>query len=585
MKRDLLRIATSRAIASLASTPTSKVQKIPLLECAFMLTALPATPELNGLRSQLANRLSQQLSTPLWIHAANAYDVFSVLVALWKHNPKRISGDHLASAVQRLVKNEVAVGGPYYSQGIIATPANAQIAAFMRLVAAPLPNVDAFLADVVAAKRFGDTELPIPHLLYLLASAHADPHLGQYVARHWQDNNWQTPTRMAVALTILRGVAPTNQLDRALATLCAWQLHSGLWQAEPPYSSFSATALIIEVLTKYQPSPSQGAPSDIKRRQHAIALAARKMFRACDEPLRSSAFAAIKHMCSADKNFEITLLPQFFADALTSHQLLSDNQRTTLGLASLYVWIAYTIYDDFLDGEAQPAKLPVANVAMRASLDCFRTILPNQNRFQRYVAQIFTAMDETNAWEVEHCRFTVEAGKVAIAKLPNYGGCGVLATRSFAHALAPIAVLARQSPDKAQVYASRVEPAFRHYLIARQLNDDLHDWLKDMQAGQASYVVTAVLRDLHIKPGTYTLSALVPAMQKRFRKTTMLRVCQRILRHTNLSKQAFIKSHLLQTTNNVYTLLDELEKSVQLSMDTHSKSQAFTLVKTSKAEA
>jgi hypothetical protein len=298
------------------------------------------------------------------------------------------------------------------------------------------------------------------------------------------------------------------------------------------------------------------------------------MFMAHPEPLRSSALTVVERVCNADENFEITLLPRFFAHALDTPAHFTNHYYKTLGLANLYLWIAYTIYDDFIDNEGKPAELPVANIALRASLDCFRLVLPNDARFQRYVSGVFAGMDEANAWEVHHCRFAIQDHNVAIAKLPRYGKCTVLAARAFAYALTPMAILAHL-PDGLPKGSRQIEIAFQHLLIARQLNDDLHDWVKDMQAGQASYVVTAILRDMRIKNGAHDLNALLPAMQRRFRRTTMPKVCRTMLCHISLSRQHFAKSRLLQNTNDIYLLLDNLELSAHHSMERRAKSQAL----------
>jgi hypothetical protein len=211
---------------------------------------------------------------------------------------------------------------------------------------------------------------------------------------------------------------------------------------------------------------------------------------------------------------------------------------------------------------------------MRASLDCFRVVLPQDTNFHQYVAEVFAGMDEANAWEVSHCRFAVHDGRVAISELPRYGRGTILAKRAFAHALTPMAILTLYSanaPEKSR----HIKNAFRYYLIARQLNDDLHDWDKDMQAGQASYVVTAILRNMRIRQDSYTMDELLPLMRRCFRRTTMPKICQRILLHIALSRKHFAESQLLHANNDVYLLLDNLEQSAHDAMDKQLKSQAL----------
>jgi hypothetical protein len=528
--------------------------------------ALPSIPQLAHVRAGLAARLQKQLSIA-WIKTGTLYEVFAVLTALWQYDPTLVTGNHLTCAIQRLVGAEKAVGGPYQSNNTTSLAANAQIAIFTRLVAQPLPNVESFLASIIAAQHFETDELNTFDILHLLSRACPSPELTHYVAHHWQEGPWQTPYHQAIALDILKNELPTQQMHTALTLLCGQQKNS----AQNPIATM---ALIIKLLHTYVATTTESSLARPQLMHKAITQAAKKMFSAYSEPLRSSGQAAVDRICQADKNFEITLLPQQFAAALKNPATLTNSQYTALGLASLYGWIAYTIYDDFLDSEGIPANLPIANIAMRASLDCFRRALPDHQEFQDYVQETFTAMDQANAWEVSFCRFVVKDGNITIPQLPRYGDGKVLAHRSFAHALAPIAVIAHQGLLRSR-NAHHIASAFRHYLIARQLNDDLHDWLKDMQVGHANYVVAAILRDMQIKPGTYALKALIGAMQSRFRQTAMVRVCQNILRHTAAAKRAFAQSRLLHATNGMHLPLDTLEASARQALDAHEKAESF----------
>ena len=577
----LLESMLARAIDAMQTLSEKEIKRLSILDCSFMLSSLPNNDKLATVRASLAQRLCKQLN-PSWIEHGNGYQVFSALVALLGYQPAKVTGEHLAFAVQRLVDSEVAVGGPYYNtEGAIAVTANAQIAIFIKLVSKPLPNLDAFLADVITAQHFENTEITDTFLLLLLAKTNKHPELPQYVAQHWQQDDWRSPQHIAVALAILKGKARPLEISQAFTHLREQQLPTGFWDGDPILqaaparsgSHFITTALVIGVLASYHHAQTKNISVGLRRRQRAVTQAARQICNSYSEPLRSSTLTMVSQAGNADKNFEITLLPHFFAQALETPGSLTKQQQITLGMASLYGWIAYTIYDNFLDGEGKPAELPVANIAMRTSVDCFRAALPNHN-FPAYVNDVFTAMEEANAWEVSHCRFPVHAGEIVIAQLPHYGGGANLAARSFAHALAPMAVLVQHTPYT-KMHARRIESAFRHYLIARQLNDDIRDWSDDMQAGQASYVVTAILRDSGIKQGAYRLSALLPTMQKRFRRVTLKKICQRILWHTATSRQIFVKSHLLQKTNHMYQLLDSIEQSVEHSLDNHAKIQAF----------
>lgn len=580
MKNNVLEQAFVMGTAALGDISEKEVQQLSLTDCTFMLTALPDTEPLSGVRVLLAEKLRDWLST-VRIAQDDAFSVYAVLTALWKYDPTYVSGDWFAAAIHRLVQSEAAEGGPYYTGDTIAVAANVQISIFIGLVAKPLPNMQRFLETVVASRRFDETELTSSALVYLLATACDCAELARSVEGNWRYAHWQTPWRQAVALAVLKDRIPRAEIEQTLLAVCSEQEPNGLWKGEPlvrgarpnRYSSVVTTALIIRALYDHVHALNNVIPIRRQQKRQVVARAAAQVFKVHAEPLRSAALTAADRICSADNNFEITLLPRLFAKALDPPKHFTNAQYTMLGLANVCVWVAYSIYDDFIDDEGKPADLPVANVAMRASMDCFKAVLPEDVRFHKYVSEVFDGMDGANSWEVGHCRFAIHNGRIGITELPRYGKRTILAARAFAHALTPMAILALYSASESK--RSLIEIAFRHYLIARQLNDDLHDWVKDMQAGQASYVVTAILRDMHVRHDGYNLDALLSDMRRCFRRTTMPKVCQCMLRHIALSKQYFTQSQLMHPTNDIYLLLDNLELSARHAMDKRAKSQAL----------
>jgi len=578
MKNNLLEETINRACVALRRIPQTEIQSLSIIDCAITLDTLPAIAPLIDIRAQLAERLREHLG-PAQISEGNLLEVFLALTALWKYDPTWVSGDQLAYSIQRLVQSEVRVGGPYYSNGHVDTIANLQIASFVYLIAKPLPALNAFLDEIITKGHFEETGLDSPYALYLLATLYNHPVIVDYI----ESRRRQTTAYQAVVLATIK--SPSVTPWKKLLTICANQQPAGFWCQEVllcgnPGSYISTTAFIVKVLTMYQNGLLKKNASHLEERHKLVTQATRQLFGTPLTPLQQSTLATIDKICGAKKAFEITLLPYFFALALKQPTSLTDHHFVTLGTANVCGWIAYSIYDDFLDMEGIPAQLPIANITMRASLDCFWTAFPENYGFHYYVTTIFNEIDEANAWEVENCRFTIHNDKVTIGQLPKYSKRAVLAARSFAHALGPIAILIHGTKSTPQ-QTRRIESAFRHYLIARQLSDDLHDWADDMHTGQASYVVSAILRDMRVSPGTYSLSALMSGMQKKFRRTTMSHVCELALRHIYIARQSFIKSGLLKNTNDIYVLIDELELSLSYSLDQHTKARALTATRVS----
>ncbi len=579
MKNEPVDLAITKAITAFQTISASELQQLPVAVCSHILELITDVIQLADTSELLAQQLRHQLTTT-WIEKGELYPVFSAITALWKYNSIYVSKEQLAWAIQRLVACEVAVGGPYASAGKLCLATNAQIALFIRMVAKPLPNVEAFLEDRITAKCFKNTALTTTGLLYLLMKVGDNQELRRAIADHWHQHPSPTIQQHIIALKSRENTSITPEIQQTLMTICRQQQANGFWKGESfvrqNNSYLLTTALILRTLLSYQRRFRNVSPSILQQRHRDVVEAARELFNSHGEPLRTTALTTIDQLCKGDKNFEITLLPQLFAQGLKMPPSLTKHYYLTLGLASLCGWMAYTIYDDFLDNEGTPRQLPLANIAMRNSLEYFRQATTHQSTFMQYVTNIFSAMDEANTWEVTYCRFAIDARHITIVQLPHYGNRRTLAARSFAHALAPLAVLTHSSIKSSKRQLHAIESAFRHYLIARQLLDDLHDWVQDIERGQASYVVVTILRTMRVQPGTYSLVTLIPKMHHRFRQTALLKICQHIVKHIAMAKKHFTNSQLLRRTNVVYSLLDELDLSVRHALDKQQKVLALT---------
>lgn len=288
------------------------------------------------------------------------------------------------------------------------------------------------------------------------------------------------------------------------------------------------------------------------------------------EPLQTSMRSMLEKLLAADKNKEMLLFPRFFASSLRQ-SLVTEKQLKTFGLASLYTWLSYTIFDDFLDDEGQPSLMPVATTSFQKALLYFAEVTSASN-WRSLVLATFTTMDQANAWEVAHCRAEHTAETITFSRLPRYGQRLQLAQRSLAHALGPMLLTDQLDATKQQKQLVRL--GLRHYLIARQLNDDIFDWRKDIAAGQISYVVALLLRSLHIKSGVYDLKKLIADMQHSLWQTNVKTICNQTILHIKTARRAFVDSRLF-TSGQLFELLDDIEKIATQSLDSQIKQQDF----------
>jgi|GEM_PF-1260670 len=454
---------------------------LPPLVGGLLASLLPATDTLQPLRTKLATQLRQTLQ-PTWMEAASLAELCAVIDGLHSLEASAITGDDVAILVQRLLKAELAVGGPYGdADGSPEEITNALVNQCLSWVAEPLPNVTAFLANTQTVPAdLSDITLVERSLLAALRPADSTAPLH------------------------------TQQLQR----------HGDLFIA----------ALLAQIATQLDTTTQASRPvaTDADLAQ-AIYTQSLERFKITAEPFAGATNGMLRRVVTADADHEIATLAAMYGAtrSLTPRRKLYE----ILGIANIYAWAAYTIYDDFLDEEGTPQLLGSANYTYRAMVRTYRAALPQHAAFQDFVEQTLAVVDAANTRETSLFRFDTTAGLLTIDSLPDYGDAGLLADRALFHVIGPMAVLAAEGEPVGSAAWNETLDAFRHYLIARQLNDDIHDWVDDLRAGQASYVVVAVLRYLDVPPGTYRLEELLQQARQVFWQAVLPELCDTATAH------------------------------------------------------
>lgn len=318
-------------------------------------------------------------------------------------------------------------------------------------------------------------------------------------------------------------------------------------------------------LTHPSKKPSANAPHRL------IFTGAKKQLSSLHQPEKSLATAFLRKIQQSDTNQEIALLPTFFANSLITP--LDSPPLQQLGEANVFCWVAYSIYDDILDDEPAAQYLPIANIAMRLSIQKYQALLPSTHPLQQTILTTFTAMDHANAWEVINCRFKRVGESIIISALPTYGRNTFLAQRSVGHILGPLVLSTlAQLPNSA---IHNIEKGLHHFLTARQLSDDLHDWKDDFHAGHACSVVTFILNHLHIQPDTYEFAPLLLRMQHDFWDHSMEAINSSIRRHLRLSRSYLLKDGYIKNDGELFALLSRLEDATVKSTGEHKRYQDF----------
>lgn len=516
-------------------------------------------------------------------------DTFCALIGLYKTYPLLIGGGELAKIVHLLLTTETKVGGPYKTW--LANPesplpwhnvdigVNANIAYFLQLTGSNNPILEQYLGKAIMNDDFKSDYYPSPFPVWY------------YLARICPNT-----CREKLRTTILKSLTPkSNSLELALAINALYELGAtpshitplvsklaeqqqadGSWPAaafcrDPSRggreyfhgSSALTTAFAIEALIQNQ--QSNRLATHRQRTNYgnqileSITRQANQDFSTLQADLQHHAKTILNKTLGQDDTHDITLLPYWFAQSLRETITFDKDLFINLGLANLYGWMAYTIYDDFLDDAGMPVQLPAANVFQRLSLDYFTQALPNNQSFRTEVRQTFLTMDGADTWEIANCR--------NVDTLPNYSDLGTLADRSLGHTLSPLAVLLQtgRKLDDPDVIATR--QALRHYLIARQINDDAHDWQEDLSNRQVSYAVTQVLHDQKGYPQNDA--------RHTFWHRSLPTLCDVILQQTAMGKLQLNKTRIFKPSNVVSKLLSGIEESARATRNEQIKTIQF----------
>lgn len=492
--------------------------------------------EMIVLRDQLVRRLSTKL-TASWIQDGDLDKIFAVLIALQKHAPSVVNGTILAYAAKRLVLTEQAVGGPYAAQsGAVDLVANARIALCLQQAGAMLPSLLDYL-DRLASVSLAD---------------------GGYSGRLWQ---------------------VVSRLDdpRLRSKAASWLAASKIGDSQAEIAMLRADiTLQLYASSDTEKAQSKAQAQASKRHWQAmhddIIQACFREVSTIPPALREPMTILLQRIQQADTNYEIGLLAAFVS---AGHPEVDRQDLCYLGQANVYAWLAYVIYDDFIDDEGQPEQLSVANVAIRLSLRHYQRFGATDPDIQQLVQAAFDEVDAANAWEVYHCRFRHAAGHITIGSLPEFGDLAFLAQRSFIHALGPLVALRLQGVAINTPTWRGLRQALHHYLIARQLNDDMLDCFDDLAAGQVTYVVTVLLRHARVQPATYVSEHLEKHLRRVFWQEVLPELVATTKEHLGKARRYLDDAQYFSAADDLYGLLDDIDQALDAGMAKRAQNQEF----------
>jgi len=537
-------------------------------------------------------------------------DTFSALSAIHGYDGKIIKGRDMGKIVTLLTATEKKEGGPYMTWLVPGTAdkawkdvdlaVNSNIASFLATQDIYLDSINSLVETAV---RKNDFSSPYYHSQYSVIYFISRFYKGSYVpkiidyvvSKKRKDGSWGNVLETAFCVSALLnfgcdyGVVESSigyLMDKKDEWRKAYPFVIELVKGgKAHYSGAPAltTAFVLEALGKLRISDgdgnkipeSAGKNSGAKKKM----VHERIMKKAIDIFPQKNRYALgalkrqIKKMGESYYAENITLLPYEFHKSLDRKKssVIKSEIIDDLGVANLLGWVAYSAYDDFYDGEGKPAELPSANLCLLELTSIFMKHGGHKKEFVSVFGEIMISIEDANLWEMDNCRVALsERGFRLPDRFPSYADYSKLADRSMGHALGPIAIAFMLGHSKRSLEMQRIIGMFRSYIIAKQLNDDAHDWEEDIRSGRLTPVVSMILkiwRKSNKGKTTINLSKDIRVFQEIFWYQIIKTVCKDILYHAAKARECLASLDMVKNKDFFILMIEKEENSARSAIE------------------
>lgn len=502
-------------------------------------------------------------------------DTACALIGLQRYDALLVGGQEMAHFTYTLTQLEVSIGGPYYTWLTNDTAwrevdlgVNANIAYLLSLYNIQLDSLEDLMGKAIDSGQYSSRYYPDEWVtLYYLARVYHGPSLPvlqNYLLQKTTEAHSVLVTALLLSATLNTGL-DSECIKHLAQTIIKYQSLDGSWPAESfcidptiqgiKYhggSSSLTTAFCLEALCLYEQHSKKEDPASTVC--YEVTQEVRGRILCAPQPLQPSLIEAFESVLRINQKTPILTIAAQTRRALG---VLADPVDIQLGAAAVFGWMAYTLYDKILDRNGKPALLPIATFCVRQMTVLFTGVLPEHAIYQNQITLLLNKMDAAHFWEQQNCYFLKESEYLSITaqQLPNYDlNVWAMADRSIGHALPSLAVFYSNGKDKE---VKHLLAFFGHFLRARQLNDDAHDWQEDLERGLINSVVERLLRsELSISPiQEMSLSELYQRLSVQLWKGEIIELC------LNIQSEVRAARHALESCSLVHPefLLDLLK--------------------------
>jgi hypothetical protein len=576
-------------------------------------------------------------------------DTFLALSAIYNYCPEKINGKRMLEIAHLLIISEEKEGGPYRTWLVDNFPdthcqnawldidlaVNANIAYFLSLQDIFLPNIEKLLEKAIRSEKYSSPYYSSLPIIYFISRYYRqcsetieenafrqlpiDQPIDQLLRKHLNTLLKEKPQRntleFSLALSTLINLDSSftlieecrKKLDQNLSWLKPLAFNENILvngQRQYHGACVLTSAFLLEALFLYQKRLQEEAKKIEKEGVEIIKKTLLSQIRNDTDKispfLKNEIRDALEILLKKDVDHQMTLLPYFLqksfrikveksedmmtgmtVDITTDEEKVGEQKIIELGKASLYGWIAYRIYDKILDCEEENRYLMAASWYVREMTSIYRKILVDEKAFTfwKYKMEI---MESAVCWE----KITCYDQPLIPALIPDFADYSQLAEKSLGHALAPATILYLNGYDFDSKENHELFTFFNHYLIARQLHNDGHDWEEDLRRGMLNSVCIMILKEypLQSKKPTSNLLLDIEELRKIFWDKSIATLARQILHHSALALESLKKISQIIDTEYLQSLIRPLEKSAEKILSEKKKVEEFLAEKTKQAK-
>jgi hypothetical protein len=552
------------SIIALALTDVPGAEKIRQKAAAYLQKQIKASGAVN----YWPNKSKESRTRPYPDDLDDTFCTYAVLAA----SGRLVDGKQLAKAVKLLTSLEQKVGGPYKTWVVskksskawqdVDLAVNANIAHFLKTQGIILPKLRAFFE-----KKIKENDFSSPYyagafpVIYFLARSYdgvLKPDLIKYILSHQKQGDWGGVLNTALAICALRNLGyEGTTLAQGLRKLGQTKLapepfHIDLTKDDVKYYAGSkalTSAIVLEAL-RNTPTARESRIS-YQERENEVLNAFWKIF-AKRKDIQPQLKQELSFVLDSHSKTEIILLPYLFSLSLKNS--VPHKKVIALCLVSLLGWMAYRIYDDFLDEEGEPKRLPLANIFLKR-LTYILNELELDSEADAIWPEILDRVDYANWLEISRLR----SEKPKLSALPKELVIG----KSIGHSIGSLLVyhlsLSKSGKNGRRKQVAELGSFFEHYLYARQVSDDLHDWEKDFKQGQLNPVSWWLLRKIGRKYEAKS-RGLMLEMREVFLKQGLVYFGKQMLGELAQAKKNLDRLSGLKEKTHLLQLLHSLER-------------------------